>query len=1473
MYESRDLFERFNVAKFNVAKARSVPQDRRILVLGPPRSGKSTFINRYLGGCGGEHIVGLVKTGKAPGQLSKIEMIIKKLEQFFPLLERANRVSIDMSIMSIKGLDKLDQEDVKELKKLLGNMAPKYIVEDIASKIKETGSSSVIAYYIPWDINEGLLDGEVRKAVEIIKSAFKASGAKVKWLNAEYIPPGFVKEVLDLLNRETEGEVGEIVGKKVEAYVSILRSLGLLEGVEWESYFVTSVRTFIKDFAGRSLETIPYIAGNIPLGAFTTALITLFTNHIIKTPQSGDSKKVVDLQINLKTLKAEKLSNEVCGEFSELGKIVAYKIAAALNLDVEDVCRALAEIAGIEVEKLKEIVKDISKRITEVEKKVKELKKDVEELEKRVERADVGQSLQSKSISIADKVDFIERRKLLYPDIKVVDGKLSIRVEQNYYSVVEAGAFGTAINNLTKLIRERRVVVVVGPRGIGKSVLAASVIWRLFDNGDIGLAAKVEELSGKKRIYSFFKTFIEIYLERYRDVFGRLLILYDPSATMVYEEEMEKQPISEDIRESIGNLLKIINSYREDLMTLIVLPKDIYDGLGENIRNVLDRYKLKLDLRDAVFLAEVVKEYSEVCRDKLAEDKLSDLVNEITQFNEGHALIARLAGTLLAKEFKCNINDASKVVKESKYKATAFIAGFINSYFKINDADRARVLAEVFAIRKPFVDILRPGDPILTPGIVEVIKSVVNRGFEMPVEKAHWLSIRHHDLIEYTIENLLSKKYLGEALEVWAITKIPRITDIKEAVEYFINNNNYRGMFIKELDDFSWKRLALIAGHVLAGYIILPGKEVLSRVLDEYSKKGFDNLKKSLEEALSSGKIDYYLVVDNKIPVFVHALVTVYLFSEEFDEFWKNFVNREDLIKSIVSDAEKLLKVWSGRKGYYLSEALYALGLAVITSKAIELGKGISEEEASTILKAAQPGVGKILHPSYVKHILTLLRRLGFKAPQHYINLLLILSGRVVLDEDEVSFIFDALKEIHSNPKYFNKFKKLVWPLVDIVEVYSDLLSKHLHVYLILLSRYPQDFDKIEDIAKKMCNLLNILRDQSPELATIAEASVLIPSLAHRGVEGYVKESCSINDIIAEADVVLNNLKEMAGDVSKLVKNDTFMEWIEIRTFDLSEEGVREVISGIEGYFTSVLAEYKLNVDRLDEARELYNKAAEIANSIGDIDNSLVARSWILRVDVIKASNLNEYTNVAKGFEYLWNEALENLKPPLFYLESKSYHLSNYLVYLASIDRHRHGDVERLLNKYAYLLSYDKEVLVLTKLMIKILGYTETGISSREIVDAYSYSIYSPFLPALKLALGIEADHDECEQHDEELSVCVDAFLAIKGNEVVAMDRLKDWVLRRLGSEFYERVKGLDAKLLVQLLAPRTSDAQLAFMLYSLINGDIDLARRLALEGSISFRVMSELLGRLFREAYDSCCNTGDERFKLALLKLFYYHI
>jgi hypothetical protein len=72
----------------------------------------------------------------------------------------------------------------------------------------------------------------------------------------------------------------------------------------------------------------------------------------------------------------------------------------------------------------------------------------------------------------------------------------------------------------------------------------------------------------------------------------------------------------------------------------------------------------------------------------------------------------------------------------------------------------------------------------------------------------------------------------------------------------------------------------------------------------------------------------------------------------------------------------------------------------------------------------------------------------------------------------------------------------------------------------------------------------------------------------------------------------------------------------------------------------------------------------------------------------------------------------------------------------------------------------------------------------------------------------------------------------------------------------------------VQLFAPKSSLGSFALMLWAFVSGDGDLARALAKHAYLIFK--GGLLRRLFREAAEA--RSSDE-LKLALLKLFYFHI
>jgi len=67
------------------------------------------------------------------------------------------------------------------------------------------------------------------------------------------------------------------------------------------------------------------------------------------------------------------------------------------------------------------------------------------------------------------------------------------------------------------------------------------------------------------------------------------------------------------------------------------------------------------------------------------------------------------------------------------------------------------------------------------------------------------------------------------------------------------------------------------------------------------------------------------------------------------------------------------------------------------------------------------------------------------------------------------------------------------------------------------------------------------------------------------------------------------------------------------------------------------------------------------------------------------------------------------------------------------------------------------------------------------------------------------------------------------------------------------------------------SSAHLTYMLYALINGNEKLAKAHALYGAVS--VAGKLPARLFLEAYRACCDLESESFRLAIAKLFFYHV
>ncbi len=75
----------------------------------------------------------------------------------------------------------------------------------------------------------------------------------------------------------------------------------------------------------------------------------------------------------------------------------------------------------------------------------------------------------------------------------------------------------------------------------------------------------------------------------------------------------------------------------------------------------------------------------------------------------------------------------------------------------------------------------------------------------------------------------------------------------------------------------------------------------------------------------------------------------------------------------------------------------------------------------------------------------------------------------------------------------------------------------------------------------------------------------------------------------------------------------------------------------------------------------------------------------------------------------------------------------------------------------------------------------------------------------------------------------------------------------------------------MEALATTSSLARLAFMLLAAVEGRDDAVRLHGLWGSVAY--VDSVNRPLFRAVYENCGDLNSEGCKLALLKLYYYHI
>jgi len=405
---------------------------------------------------------------------------------------------------------------------------------------------------------------------------------------------------------------------------------------------------------------------------------------------------------------------------------------------------------------------------------------------------------------------------------------------------------------------------------------------------------------------------------------------------------------------------------------------------------------------------------------------------------------------------------------------------------------------------------------------------------------------------------------------------------------------------------------------------------------------------------------------------------------------------------------------------------------------------------------------------------------------------------------------------------------------------------------------------------------------------------VLAVALDSDDLAPLVRRHCGLGDLEKEAEAVRSALEAAAhpDESRKIVESDAdFAEWVTARSPTGDAGGV---VEDLRTWFKYVLTLYKLDhaldekgeldEKKLEEAAEEFEKTAEIRRK-QRWGSYLAARGRALRARVLAARSWGGLLERAEGFRDLWKEAEEHLQLAADFLVTAAGTLGDCLVYLAAS-----GDGERaeeLLKERRWLLDYVPEVSVATRLMLRLFGVGE-GARQEEAVKTFIQGIDREFLPALSVLLSI-AQFDqvlvECLHLGLNKAVtCKDALLAVGGVKPV-VDFLKRWISTRIlvdilgGSEenrlktaqkIGELLKGIDGKSLVEVLAPKSSHAQLVFMLLAAVEGRVDAVRLHGLWGSVAYG--EPLPRRLFRAVYENCGDLNGEGCRLALLKLYYLH-
>jgi len=572
-------------------------------------------------------------------------------------------------------------------------------------------------------------------------------------------------------------------------------------------------------------------------------------------------------------------------------KLVRRALEAELYIDDDRLEAVIDQVAlewGMDVKTLKALVKNLAAlgrdraagldlvRLEEV------VRREVEGVFKKVEDALREVKTQVSGLLAGVKVAFVGdvEAGLLYHNFVVVGGAPRVKTRAAgrqgdvVVDVVTGGAFGRLAGEVLERLGRDGLVVLVGPHGVGKSTLAAYAAWLALWRGAADAVVSAGEV----------KTGFASALENLQNNTGRrFLLLYDPVPVTAYYEPRAVGEGAEKEKEGVGRAVEeALRAAGSGVKTLVVLPDELYRDLPPETKQAVEKCVVKAVLNDVEFLHEVVRRYSG------CGDGYKELAEKIAQLDGGYTLVAKYAGLWL-RERGCDAGDVEKAVEEAKKEPKLFLAHYIWHVVLRGSGDLARRAAVPLLLHAVFGPV-----PVGVTYITKAVKNGVWR-FLKPEELegasleslredalehiAKWLAWRHEDLVEETLRDLAGlngkearkpyretlggliktlnwarREVLNEGGEILAELGIPKEDwGFETALVAFVCRRLV-AVFKSGESERCWRRVAFIAGHVLAGCTSLWRGRLPADVV------------KTLVNALKRCAVYTYLTIDGMMP-------------------------------------------------------------------------------------------------------------------------------------------------------------------------------------------------------------------------------------------------------------------------------------------------------------------------------------------------------------------------------------------------------------------------------------------------------------------------------------------------------------------------------------------------------------------------------------------------------------------------------